>query len=208
MNKAWVYHRTWGIGFLLWLVSVGSGVVWHVHATESPEAAILATLPQPTSDSPTAQAPAREPQSSEAYGLLGDAAVERGNYREAFAYYQKMLHVRPDLSSSYHRVARLLDLAGDTRRAMWMMQKAIAAGAPSAEDTARYRAQLALMLWGTGAFIPAEQVLVKALEYTPTNYHVLFAMGKVKTARKDYAAAIAYYQRAIANHHEKNLRDN
>jgi tetratricopeptide (TPR) repeat protein len=138
-----------------------------------------------------------------AYGLLGDAAVEMGDYEAAFRHYQRMLDIRPDLSS-YSRGAHLLFLTGDTRKGTWLMQKAIVAGATHAENTAWCRAQLALMHWHTGAIVAAEQVLEAGLSRAPSNYHLLAAMGRVKVARKDYAAAIEYYQKAMGNvpHHE------
>ncbi len=134
-----------------------------------------------------------------AYGLLGDAAVEMGDYEAAFRHYQRMLDIRPDLSS-YSRGAHLLFLTGDTRKASWLMQKAIAAGATHAENTAWCRAQLALMHWHTGALLAAEQAARgRSLALRPANYHLLAAMGRIKAARKDYAAAIEYYQKAMRN---------
>ncbi len=78
------------------------------------------------------------------------------------------------------------------------MGKAATSGAPHAENTAWCRAQLALILFNEGAYVPAEQVLEVALKSTPHNYWALMAMGKVKAARKDYPAAIDYYKQAIA----------
>ncbi len=138
-----------------------------------------------------------DPNSQAAYGLIGDADVEMGNYEAAFKHYQKMLDIRPDLSS-YSRGAHLLYLTGDARKAIWLMQKAVATGATSAENTAWCRAQLALMLWNTGALVAAEQVLATGLERAPVNYHLLLVRGRIKAARKDYAAAIASYEKAIA----------
>ena len=138
-----------------------------------------------------------DPASPPAHGLLGDAALEMGDYDLAFAHYQKMLDLRPDLAS-YSRGAQILWVTGDQRKAIWMMGKAVNAGAAYAEHTAWARVQLALMLWSQGALLPAEQVLEMALTTTPGNHHVLAAMAKVKTARRDYAAAIDCYKRAIA----------
>lgn len=132
-----------------------------------------------------------------AYGLLGDAAVEMGDYDLAFQHYQKMLDLRPDISS-YSRAAQLLWVTGNQRKAVWMMEKAVNAGASYAEHTAWARCQLALMLWSQGALLPAEQMLEAALKATPGNHHVLAAMARVKTGRKNYPAAIEYYRQAIA----------
>ena len=137
-----------------------------------------------------------DPQCVAAFGFIGDAAVEMGNYAQAYAQYQKMLDLRPDLSS-YGRSAHLLQVMGDTRRASWLMVKAIQAGSPYGENTAWCRSQLALMLFSQGAYVPAEQVLAEGLKRTPNDYRVLAAMGKVKAAEKDYPAAIEYYRKSI-----------
>ena len=76
-----------------------------------------------------------DPTNAAAYGLLGDAALELGEYDLAAEHYQKMLDLRPDISA-YSRSARYLFVIGDVRRATWIMDKAIKAGAPYAENTA------------------------------------------------------------------------
>ena len=131
-----------------------------------------------------------------AYGFIGDAAVEMGNYDDAYEQYQKMLDLKPDLSS-YARSAHLLWLMGDTRKASWLMLKAIQAGSPYGENTAWCRSQLALILFSQGAYVPADQVLVDGLQRTPHDYRLLAAMGKVKAAEKDQASAIEYYRKSI-----------
>jgi tetratricopeptide (TPR) repeat protein len=138
-----------------------------------------------------------DPVDPTAFGLLGDAAVERGNYEAAFNHYQKMLDIAPNLAS-YSRAAHLLYLTGDTHGAVALMKKAIAAGGPHAENTAWCYAQLALILWSTGDLLEAEQVLKQALARAPHNHHLLVGMGRLQVSRKEYRAAIEYYQRAIA----------
>jgi tetratricopeptide (TPR) repeat protein len=138
-----------------------------------------------------------DPAYQPAYGLLGDAAVETGNYDLAFEHYQKMLDLRPDLAS-YSRAAQLLWVTGNQRKAIWMMGKAVDAGALYAENTAWARVQLALMLWSQGALLSAEQILEADLAATPNSHHVLAALAKVKTSRKNYPEAIGYYKQAIA----------
>lgn len=142
------------------------------------------------------QALAADPRNQDAYALLGDAAVEWGDYDEARDHYQKALDLAPNLAS-YSRAAHLLWLTGDTRRAKWLMQKAIAAGGPHAENTAWCRAELGLMLFNEGALLPAEQELEAALAAAPRNAHVLAAMGRVRAARGDLPGAIDLYARAI-----------
>ncbi len=136
-------------------------------------------------------------QNNLAYGLLGDAELELGNYAAAFEHYQKMIDLRPDIAS-YSRSAHLLHVTGQTFRAAWLMRQAINAGSAFAENTAWCRAQLALIYFSDGNLPAAEQVLEDALQKTPDNRHALAAMGKIKAALKDYPAAIACYQKAIA----------
>ena len=136
------------------------------------------------------------PKNNDAYGLIGDADVEMGNYDAAYTHYQQMLDIRPD-TSSYSRGAHLIWLMGDKRKGLWLMAKAIKAGGPYAENTAWCRAQLAIMLMNTGALLPAEQTLQDALKYAPHNYQLLIAMGKLKAARSDYPAAIDCYKQAV-----------
>ena len=132
-----------------------------------------------------------------AYGLLGDAELELGDYAAAFEHYQKMIDLKPDISS-YSRSAHLLHVTGQTFRAAWLMRKAIDAGAALAENTVWCRAQLALIYFSDGHLPAAEQVLEDALQKSPDNRHALAAMGKIKAALHDYPAAIACYQKAIA----------
>ena len=139
---------------------------------------------------------ARNPQLPHAHALLGDAAVELGDYDDALEHYQKALDIRPDLST-YSRAAHLLWVTGDTRKARWLMNKAIAAGSSDAGNIAWCRAELALMSFQDGALLPAEGQAEMALREAPTNHHVLAVMGRIKMAKKDYAAAIDFYQRSI-----------
>ena len=131
-----------------------------------------------------------------AFGILGDAAVELGEYDAAYEHYQKMMDVKPDLSS-WSRGAHLLFLTGDSKKAIWLMEKAIKAGAPFAENTAWCRAGLAMMLFNQGAFISAAQVLEPPLKAGTKNTHVLLAAGRIAAAREDFPAAEKYCQMVL-----------
>jgi tetratricopeptide (TPR) repeat protein len=143
------------------------------------------------------KAVAQNPRDPRGHGLLGDAAVEMGDYDAAVKHFQKMLDLRPDLSS-YSRAAHVLFLRGDVRRAGWLMRKAVECGAPYAENTAWALAQLALIYFSDGHLMAAEQALEEAKGRAADNVHVLAALGKVKAARHDCAGAIACYQKASA----------
>jgi cytochrome c-type biogenesis protein CcmH/NrfG len=138
-----------------------------------------------------------DPKNLSSFGLIGDAQVEMGEYDKAFETYQKMLDLRPDLSS-YSRSAHLLQVTGDPRRATWLMMKAIQAGSPYGENTAWCRSQLALIYFSQGAYVPAQQVLEEGLKKSPNDYRLLAALGKVKAALKDYDSATDAYRKSIA----------
>lgn len=139
-----------------------------------------------------------DPRNNDAYGLIGDADQEIGDYDAAYAHYQKMLDIRPDLAS-YSRGGHLLWLTGDVRNGgIRLMNKAIDAGGPYAESTGWCRAQLGLMLYSEGRQAAAEQTLRDALLTTPHNYRVLMALGRAEAGRRDYADAIDCYQKAVA----------
>lgn len=143
------------------------------------------------------QAIALASDSQDAFAMLGDAAVELGDYDQAFEHYQRCLDLGPNLSS-YSRAAHLMFLTGDPRKAKWLMQKAIDAGGPYPENVAWCRAQLALMSFHTGAVVPAEKQLEQALKQSPDNRHLLAAMAKIKMAGQEYEAAMDFCQRALA----------
>ena len=131
-----------------------------------------------------------------AYGILGDADVELGDYEAAYSHYQKMMDLKPDLSS-WSRGAHLLYLTADTKKAIWLLEKAIKAGAPFAENTAWCRARLAMMLFSQGALLPAAQVLEPPLKAGTRNAHVLLAAGRIAAARGDFPGAEKYYRSVL-----------
>ena len=122
------------------------------------------------------------------YGILGDAALELGQYDDAFEHYQKMMDLRPDLSS-WSRGAHLLWITGDKSKAMWLMERALKAGAPYAENTAWCRARLAMMLYHDGALLPASQIIEPALAAGSRNTPILVAASRIAAARGDLSAA-------------------
>ncbi|NJM37158.1 MAG: tetratricopeptide repeat protein [Akkermansiaceae bacterium] len=132
-----------------------------------------------------------------AYGIIGDAEVELGEYDSALDHYQKMMDLRPDLSS-WSRGAHLLWIMGDKSKALWLMNKAINAGAPFAENTAWCRARLATMLFHDGAILPAQNSIQKLIDQKTKNVHVLTIAAKIATAQKDYALAMAHYETILS----------
>ena len=133
------------------------------------------------------------PQSADAYGILGDAALELGDYEAATDHYQKMMDLRPNLSS-WSRGAYLLWLTGNQLQATQLMEKAIRAGGAFAENTAWCRAKLATMLLHDGASAAAAKALEPSLREKSRNPHVLLAAARLATATREYDLATQYYQ--------------
>ena len=137
-----------------------------------------------------------EPGAVAAHGIIGDAALELGDYDQAYDQYQVMMDLRPDLSS-WSRGSYLLWLTGDKTKAVWLMDKAIKSGAPFAENSAWCRAKLAMMYFNDGALVPADQVLAPALKASSHNTHVLLAAGRIAAARQDIPASIKFYEAVL-----------
>lgn len=66
------------------------------------------------------------------YGVLVDANVEIGNYKDAVTNCDKMVSLRPDLRS-YSRISYLREIYGDLKGSIASMGQAIEAGAPYSE---------------------------------------------------------------------------
>ena len=88
------------------------------------------------------------PFDADAYGLLGDAQVELGRYRAAFASFQRMVDTRPDLAS-YARVSYALELRGNVAGAIDAMRAAADVAARPA-DAAWAAAQVGKLHLGAG----------------------------------------------------------
>ncbi len=139
----------------------------------------------------------QDPRNADAHGLMGDAAVERGDYASAFEHYQEMLDLRPNLAA-YSRGAHLLFLTGDGDGAVRLLQKAINAGAPYAENTLWCVAELAHIYWCTGQLAAAEALLDDGLLLAPENQRLWAVMGRVKASQGDLPAARSAYAKSLA----------
>ena len=145
------------------------------------------------------QALSINPHDAHIYGVIGDALVELGRYEEAWDSFQKMIELRPDLSS-YSRVSYARELNGDVPGAIEAMKRALKAGGPNAENTNWTRVQLGNLHFDSGDLSAAEAEYVKALELFPGYVHAEAGLAKVLAARGEHAQAIDMYQGII----EKN----
>jgi tetratricopeptide (TPR) repeat protein len=136
------------------------------------------------------------PDSMGPLGVLGDALVELGRYREAFAVFNRMAALKPNLAA-YSRVSYARELLGDPRGAIAAMRLAVAAGAGTVEPLAWTLVQLGNLYFDTGRLASAARAYREGLAHFPGYVHAEAALGKVAAARGWYPEAIRRYQRAV-----------
>ena len=142
------------------------------------------------------QARKLNPYSARAYGVIGDAYVELGRYREAFAAFDRMNKLRPSLSS-YARVSYGRELIGHTAAAIRAMKLAVDAATGAAEPIAWTHVQLGKLYWNHGRLALAEREYRLALQVFPGYAYGLDALAEVAAAKGDYRQAIALERSAV-----------
>lgn len=137
------------------------------------------------------RAVAAGPSNADAYAVLGDAQVELGRYPEAFDTFQRMVDLRPELST-YARVSYALELQGQQDQAMSAMRLALdAAGSPS--DGAWAWNQLGELEFSRGHLGRAEDAYRTAVRVDPAFIPPHAGLAKVEAAKGLFAAAIGDY---------------
>ncbi len=130
------------------------------------------------------------------YGVLGDAEVELGEYDAAVKTFQRMVDLRPDLSS-YARVSYIRELHGDVAGAVDAMRKAVVAGGPATENVAWTQTQLGLLFFNQGDLAGAEAEFRAILAQQPGYIPAAVGMARVHAARGEVDAALALLKPAV-----------
>ena len=131
------------------------------------------------------------------YGTLGDALLELGEYREGAGAIQKMVDLRPDVSS-YTRAAYVRELFGDIEGAIDIMGRAVrAASSRDHEHSAWCRVQLGHLFFNAGRLADAEAQYQAALQIFPSYHFAFTGLGRVRAAQQDFEEAIRFLQKSV-----------
>jgi tetratricopeptide (TPR) repeat protein len=136
------------------------------------------------------------PSTARNYGVIGDALIELGRYREGFRAFDMMAAIRPDLSS-YARVAHARELLGDIPGAVEAMKLALDAAAGQGEAEAWTHVQLGKIYFSVGRLTAAGAENRRALQVFPGYAYALDALARVEAARGRYRSAIAFERQAV-----------
>jgi tetratricopeptide (TPR) repeat protein len=146
------------------------------------------------------------PYNSFVYGLLTDANVELGNYKEAVEMTDKMVSIRPDLRS-YSRVSYLREIYGDYPGAIEAMKLAVSAGYPGAEETEWCRIQLGHLYENSGQTKEAMLQYQTALYERPDYAYANAGLARLAQANSNFKEAIDNFKKADALVEDYSFKD-
>ena len=141
------------------------------------------------------QAQKVNPYNAYVYGLMVDGYVEMGQYDSAVANADRMVSIRPDLTS-YSRVSYLREIFGNYKSAIDAMKMAVDAGGAGDEHTEWTRVQLGNLYEKTGDYKSAEGLYRMSLSMRTDYPSALAGLARVAMAQNDYPKAISLYEKA------------
>jgi tetratricopeptide (TPR) repeat protein len=142
----------------------------------------------------------RTPDDVLIYGLVADADMELGNYKDAEVKAQWMLDLRPANVPGLLRGARLRRLFGDAEGAMDFFSQAYRQTPPTqVQDQAWILTEMADLQLSIGNADSAEKLLHSALEEFPGYFLSLEALARVQTAKQHDSEAVELLRRRNKN---------
>lgn len=142
------------------------------------------------------KARAKNPDNAYVYGVLVDANVELGDYKEAIAMSDKMQMLKPSLES-YARASYLREIYGDYTGSIQAMNMAVQAGAAGSESAEWSRVALGDLYLNIGKLDDAQKMYETTLALRPSFPNAEIGLAKVEKAKKNYDAAIKHTENAI-----------
>jgi len=136
------------------------------------------------------------PHSADPYGAIGDALLELGRYKGAFASFDKMTKLRPSLSA-YARIAYARELTGRPQAALEAMSLALDASGGAPEPAAWTLVELGKLYFNTGRLAKARATFSSALQALPGYVYALDWLARTEAASGRYEAGVVHAQRAV-----------
>lgn len=138
-----------------------------------------------------------DPASTAARGALGDALLNLGRYRSAFAEYDRLANLGPSVAA-YARVAFARQLRGHRSAALDAMELALEAGSGIPEQEAWARARYGGMLLAAGRLAAAESAFRQALVLSPGYVQAAAGLARVDAARGRFGQSAVRLRAVIA----------
>jgi tetratricopeptide (TPR) repeat protein len=143
------------------------------------------------------KAKALNPNNAYVYGILVDANVELGQYKEAVAASDKMQELKPSLEA-YSRASYLREIFGDYKGSIEAMKMAVEAGLPGSEPQCWSRNTLGDLYLKTGDVAKAEEQFKANLALRPSYAFAIAGLAKVEQKKKNYDKALQLLDSATA----------
>lgn len=131
-----------------------------------------------------------------AFGALGDALLNLGRYRAAFAAYDRMAVLAPGIAG-FARVANARELTGHPEGAISALQLALESDSTVPEQVAWTQVQLGNVRFNHGELDAAAGAYRAALRRFPGYVHAQASLARVAAARGRYAVATRMLEHVI-----------
>ncbi|MDP9445345.1 MAG: hypothetical protein M3P83_13695, partial [Actinomycetota bacterium] len=132
------------------------------------------------------------PYSAVNYGVMSDALIQLGRYREAFGALQRMLDLKPGVAS-FTRASYAWELRGRLGPARAALERALdTATRPS--DIAFCLYYLGELAWNSGQLDRADSYYARGLRQDPSYTALVAGRAKVAAARGNIATAVRRYE--------------
>lgn len=135
------------------------------------------------------------PDNAYVYGVLVDANVELGFYKDAIAMSDKMQALKPSLES-YSRASYLREIYGDFKGSISAMKLAVEAGMPGSEPFCWSKKTLGHLYESTGELTKAQQQYDDILVVRPSYAFAYGGQARILKANKQYDKALQVLDKA------------